>query len=136
MLVEYARNVVGLEEAGHEEEGDVGPLVVTALSCTIAGQHRPIQIHPSSKAYSHYGTGDAMEPFYCNYGLNADFESSFTDGGLSFSARGDDDEVRILELDGHPFFMATLFVPFARSTAVEPHPLVAGFLEAAKERPR
>jgi CTP synthase (UTP-ammonia lyase) len=37
--------------------------------------------------------------------------------------------VRILELDGHPFFMGTLFVPQASSTAEQPHPLVTGFLK-------
>jgi len=38
---------------------------------------------------------------------------------------------RILELPHHPFFIATLFVPQARSTADAPHPLVSGFVRAA-----
>ncbi len=39
-------------------------------------------------------------------------------------------EVRIVELPSHPFFVATLFVPQARSTADRPHPLIAGYAEA------
>lgn len=128
--MEYARNVLGLDAAGHEEEGDAGPLVVTALSCAIAGQHHPIRIRPGTKAHSLYGTSEAVEPFYCNYGLNPEFEASFIERGLVFSARGDDAEARILELPDHRFFVATLFVPFARSSADEPHPLVTAFLEA------
>ena len=42
-------------------------------------------------------------------------------------------EVRILELPDHPFFVATLFVPQARSTEREPHPLVTAFVVAARE---
>jgi CTP synthase (UTP-ammonia lyase) len=37
----------------------------------------------------------------------------------------------VLELPGHPFFLGTLYVPQARSTAARPHPLVTEFLRAA-----
>jgi len=47
---------------------------------------------------------------------------------------GEDDEVRILELPGLPFFVATLFVPQARSTECEPHPLVAACLSLQPAR--
>jgi CTP synthase (UTP-ammonia lyase) len=36
-------------------------------------------------------------------------------------------------LSGHPFFVATLFVPQARSTADQPHPLVTAFVKAVQE---
>ena len=39
-------------------------------------------------------------------------------------------EIRIVELPEHPFFMATLFLPQARSTAASPHPLIAGYAAA------
>ena len=38
---------------------------------------------------------------------------------------------RIVELPDHPFFLATLFLPQARSTAASPHPLLAGYAAAA-----
>jgi CTP synthase (UTP-ammonia lyase) len=45
----------------------------------------------------------------------------------------DDGEVRIVELDDHPFFLATLFCFQTRSRPGEPHPLVAGFTASARE---
>jgi CTP synthase (UTP-ammonia lyase) len=47
------------------------------------------------------------------------------------SGLGGAGEVRIVELPGHPFFLATLFLPQARSTASRPHPLLAGYAAAA-----
>jgi CTP synthase (UTP-ammonia lyase) len=44
-----------------------------------------------------------------------------------------DGEARIVELDGHPFFVATLFCFQTRSRADEPHPLVAGLADAARQ---
>jgi CTP synthase (UTP-ammonia lyase) len=46
------------------------------------------------------------------------------------SGRGSTGEIRIVEIPGHPFFLATLFVPQARSTAITPHPLLAGYAAA------
>jgi CTP synthase (UTP-ammonia lyase) len=47
------------------------------------------------------------------------------------SGVGGDGEVRIIELPEDPFFLATLFVPQARSTAARPHPLLVAFVAAA-----
>jgi CTP synthase (UTP-ammonia lyase) len=46
------------------------------------------------------------------------------------SGVGLEGEIRIVELPGHPFFVATLFLPQARSTADRPHPLLAGYAAA------
>jgi CTP synthase (UTP-ammonia lyase) len=40
-------------------------------------------------------------------------------------------EARILELQSHPFYIATLFVPQAKSSPGQPHPLIAAFLGAS-----
>jgi CTP synthase (UTP-ammonia lyase) len=56
------------------------------------------------------------------------------EGGLHVSGTDTNGEARILELAGHPFFVVTLFVPQLSSSADEPHPLVAAFLETAIER--
>jgi CTP synthase (UTP-ammonia lyase) len=47
------------------------------------------------------------------------------------SGTGTDGEVRIVELPAHPFFLATLFLPQARSSPGGPHPIIAGFAAAA-----
>jgi CTP synthase (UTP-ammonia lyase) len=45
-----------------------------------------------------------------------------------------DDEIRIIELPAHPFFMLTLFVPQTRSTAEAPHPIIRGFVDTVCSR--
>jgi CTP synthase (UTP-ammonia lyase) len=46
----------------------------------------------------------------------------------------DDDEVRVLELPQHAFYVATLYVPQARSTPAAPHPLITALPRAAVAR--
>ena len=134
VVVEYARNVLGLVNADHEEsEPHASELVVTALSCSLAGQNHSVRLVPGTQAAELYAADEVSEPFYCNYGLNPEYRRTVEDGGLIVSGVGEHGEVRILELPGNPFFVATLFVPQARSTAREPHPLVAAFITAARQ---
>ena len=72
----------------------------------------------------------AVEDFRCNYGVNSEYLSALEKAGLGLSGFGEDGELRIVELPGHPFFVATLFVPQMRSTAETPHPLLVGFAAA------
>jgi CTP synthase (UTP-ammonia lyase) len=51
------------------------------------------------------------------------------------SGLGEDGEIRIVELPDHPFFLATLFLPQARSTSATPHPLLRGYAAAVTARP-
>jgi CTP synthase (UTP-ammonia lyase) len=89
---------------------------------------------PSSRAASLYGAGETVEDFYCNYGLNPDYRAPIEEAGLRVTGVDDEGEVRIVELNDHPFFMATLFCFQTRSTWDKPHPLVAGLLAAANAR--
>ena len=91
---------------------------------------------PRTRAAVLYGAVEVTEPYYCNYGVNPEYRRLLEAGGLVTSGVGVDGEVRIVELPDHPFFLATLFVPQARSTAANPHPLVAGFAAAAAEHRR
>jgi CTP synthase (UTP-ammonia lyase) len=51
---------------------------------------------------------------------------------LQISGVDQDGEPRVIELTGHRFFVATLFVPQTRSQVGRPHPLVAAFLAAGR----
>ena len=95
-----------------------------------------MSISPGTLAARLYGTAEAIEDYYCNYGVNAEYERALEDGGLRVSGRGDDGEARIVELPAHPFFLATLFLPQTRSTAERPHPVIAGFAAAVTARAR
>jgi CTP synthase (UTP-ammonia lyase) len=107
--------------------------VVTQLSCTLFGKSQRVIVLAGSRAAQLYGRGEAIEDYYCSYGLNPDFRQQFEQAGLRVSGVDDDGQVRIVELKGHPFFLATLFCFQTRSRADQPHPLVAGFVQAARQ---
>jgi CTP synthase (UTP-ammonia lyase) len=87
---------------------------------------------PGTRAAELYRAPRVVESYMCNYGIAPEWEERFAAGGMRVSARGDDGEVRIIELDEHPFFLATLFLPQLQSTAGAPHPLLRAFVEAAR----
>ena len=95
------------------------------------GQTQGVRLQAESLAARLYGRAEALEDYYCNYGLNPDYRTRLERAGLRVSGVGDDGEVRVIELPDHPFFLATLFLPQARSAATAPHPLLAGWATAA-----
>ncbi len=50
-------------------------------------------------------------------------------GPIDIVGSDSEGEIRIIEIASHPFFVATLFVPQARSTSISPHPLVNSFVQ-------
>jgi CTP synthase (UTP-ammonia lyase) len=90
-----------------------------------------VTVLEGSLARRSYGAGGATERYYCNFGLNPEYTDVLTSGGLRVSGVDQDGEVRIVELPGHRFFLATLFVPQTSSAPGAPHPLVTALLAAA-----
>ena len=72
-----------------------------------------------------------MERFYCNFGLNPEYQEQLTKDGLQITGTDQNGEARILELAIHPFFLGTLFVPQAKSELGKPHPLILEFCRTA-----
>ena len=95
-----------------------------------------MRLQPGSRAAALYGVDHVSEDYFCRYGLNPAFRAPLERSGLRVSGVDDQDEVRIVELDDHPFFMATLFCFQTRSRPGAPHPLVTGLVDAAREAPR
>jgi CTP synthase (UTP-ammonia lyase) len=89
-----------------------------------------VRLQPGTRAAALYDAPAALEEYYCNYGVNPDYVARLQAGGLCVSGVGDEGEIRIVELPGHPFFLATLFLPQARSTRANPHPLLQGYAAA------
>jgi CTP synthase (UTP-ammonia lyase) len=134
VLVEYARNVLGAEEAEHAETSpEAADLVVTPLSCSLWGQEHPVRLVPGTRAAELYGAESAVEDYFCSYGLSPEYRPRMEESGLRVSGVDEEGEPRIVELEGHPFFLATLFCFQTRSREGEPHPLVAGFAGAARQ---
>jgi CTP synthase (UTP-ammonia lyase) len=135
LVVEVARNVLGRDEAATaESDPGASDLFVTPLSCSLVGQTMAVSVTPGTRAGDAYGTTSVEERYYCNFGVNPDVVDDLASAGLVVTGVDADGELRIVELDGHPFFLGTLFVPQARSTLVRPHPLVTALVSAAAAR--
>jgi CTP synthase (UTP-ammonia lyase) len=135
IVLEYARNVVGFEDAQHAEyDPYASTLFITPLSCSLAGQAMTVQLGEGTLAAQAYGRPAATERYYCDFGLNPAYLSELTKAGLTVSGTDQDGEPRILELPSHPFFVATLFVPQTSSAPAAPHPLLVALLDAAHAR--
>ena len=96
------------------------------------GTEQPVTILPGTRAAALYGVAESVEDYYCNYGVNPAYRSRLEKAGMVVSGVGGDGEIRIVELPGHPFFLATLFLPQTRSPVGRPHPLLAGYAAAAR----
>ncbi len=94
------------------------------------GQHEPVTIVPNTRTATLYGVREVTEAYYCNYGLNPDYRRELGNHGMVISGLGSQGEVRIVELPDHRFFIATLFLPQARSTPDRPHPVISGYAAA------
>jgi CTP synthase (UTP-ammonia lyase) len=131
-VLKFAKNVAGIVGAAHQDyEPDADALVLTALTCSIAGTAMRVVIEPGTRAHEVFQTSTTMEEYYCNYGINPKYEQTLLEHGLVISGRDEDGEPRILELPTKRFFMASLFVPQVRSTPSAPHPLLVAFVRAA-----
>jgi CTP synthase (UTP-ammonia lyase) len=135
VVIEYARSVLGFADAQHAEtDPGASTLFVTPLSCSLVGMRMRVLVEPGTRAAAWYGASEAEERYYCNFGLNPEYQSALHDGGLRVTAVDDGGEARIVELTDHPFFVGTLFVPQTSSTSERPHPLIAAFARAAAAR--
>jgi CTP synthase (UTP-ammonia lyase) len=132
VIIEYARHVLGFEDAQHAEyDPYASRLFVSELTCSLAGQTLPVRVVAGSLAGELYGAAEVEERYYCNFGLNPEYRGLLENGGLRVSGVDADGEARVLELPGHPYYLATLFVPQTSSTPERPHPLITGLLRAA-----
>jgi CTP synthase (UTP-ammonia lyase) len=108
--------------------------VITPLACSLVGQRDLVRMRAGTLAARLYGCAEASEDYYCNYGVNAEYQHALEAGGLRVSGVGSSGEIRIVELPAHPFFLATLFLPQARSGPGQAHPLLAGYAAAVEKR--
>ena len=131
IILEYARNVLGFKDAQHAEyDPYASDLFISALACSLAGRAMKLAFTEGSRVASIYNSLSAIEEYYCNFGVNPDKVDLLQSGQLRITGSDDEGELRVVELPHHPFFLATLFVPQARSTVEQPHPLVDAFLQS------
>lgn len=130
--MEYARNVLGLHEAHHEEiDAQASCLLITQLTCSLVGQTQTITLVPGSRVHHIYKAGTISTHYFCNYGLNPAFRNTVAQSELAITGVGAEGEVRVVELPRHRFFLGTLFLPQVASTPEQPDALIVAYLEAA-----
>jgi CTP synthase (UTP-ammonia lyase) len=130
-IIEYARNVLGWADAEHAETtpGAARP-VIARLACALVDATDSIHFRPSSRIASYYGREQAAERYRCRYGVNPAFQEALVAGRLRVGARDAAGEIRAVELDDHPFFLATLFQPERAALQKQLPPLVAAFVRS------
>jgi CTP synthase (UTP-ammonia lyase) len=132
-LLEYARNVLGMTEADHEElSPEAESPLISRLSCSLVEVQGHIRIEPDSLAAARIGESRIVEEYHCNFGLEPGREVLFQNSGLRFTGHdAANGEPRIAELRDHPFFMVTLFQPERAALRGQAHPLITAFMRAA-----
>ncbi len=134
MVLEYARNVLGIEEAQHAEyDPYASELFISVLRCSLAGRSMSVRLLADSLAGELYGEAEVIEQYYCDFGLNPAHRGRLEDAGLRVVGTDQDGEARVIELPQQRFYLATLFVPQMSSRPNAPHPLVSALLKVAAE---
>jgi CTP synthase (UTP-ammonia lyase) len=130
-IVEYARSVLGWADAEHAETSpEAARPVITLLACALVETTDTIRFEPGSRLANAYGRLEVVEAYRCRFGLNPAFESALLNGPLRATAHDGDGEVRGIELDGHPFFVATLFQPERQALEGKIPSLALAFIKA------
>ena len=143
--VEFARNVLGLEQATSAEfnpcvEDPVIDMMeeqkkVRNLGGTMRLGAYPCRLKEGSLARRCYGEDQVSERHRHRYEFNNLYTGRFEKAGMVLSGINEElDLCEIMELPDHPFFIAVQFHPEFKSKALAPHPIFREFIAAARAR--
>lgn len=143
-VIEFARNVVGLQGADSTEmNAKTKYPVITLMNEQLkvvqkGGTMRlgayPCELQKGSIAAVAYGKTKIMERHRHRYEFNNKYLDDFTNHGMIASGINPENSlVEIVELKDHPHFVGVQFHPELKSTVDNPHPLFIRFVKAAKE---
>ena len=145
MVVEFARNVAGMEGANSRELDATTPYAVIDLMDDQVGVEEkgatmrlgawPAQLQAGSQVAAIYGAEVVYERHRHRYEVNPRYRDRLIAAGLCCSGVSPDDRlVEFIELPGHPFWIATQAHPEFKSRPDKPHPLFRGLVGAALNR--
>ncbi|MFT5312826.1 MAG: CTP synthase [Paraglaciecola sp.] len=153
-IIEYARNVAGLENANSTEFDPQSPYPVVGLitewldgeggkeqrdaGSDLGGTMRLgsqlCHLSPGSKVHEAYGSSEIYERHRHRYEVNNNLRPELETAGLKVTGLSTDKRlVEVIELADHPWFVAGQFHPEFNSTPRDGHPLFTGFVNAAGE---
>jgi CTP synthase len=141
-VMDFARNVCGLENANSSEFDDETPHPVIHLmesqrkiykkGGTMRLGAYPCALAEGTLAAQYYGNTSISERHRHRYEFNNDYRETLAGKGLVFSGLSPDGElVEIVEYPEHPWFVACQFHPEFLSRPMKPHPLFKNFIGAA-----
>jgi CTP synthase len=142
MVIEYARNVCGLETANSTEfDPATNNRVIYKLRelkgvDELGGTMRlgayPCRLAAGSFAREAYGAEEISERHRHRYEFNREFEEVLTSKGLKLTGQTPDGVyVEICEIGNHPWYLGCQFHPEFKSKPLEPHPLFQAFIGAS-----
>ena len=142
MVIEFARNVLGMKNANSTEMDSTTPYNVIDLMeeqksiSNLGGTMRlggyDCVIREGSKAAQAYGTTHIRERHRHRFEFNDDYRDRFEASGLQCVGENPDTHlVEIVELKGNRWFVGTQYHPEYQSTVLNPNPLFESFMEAA-----
>ena len=151
MVIEAARNLLGLEDAASTEfEPETKAPVIATMAeqvAIVSGQGDmgasmrlgayPADLVPGSLVAQRYGTTRVSERHRHRYEVNNAYRDELEARGLKISGTSPDGNlVEFVELDRaqHPYYVGTQAHPELKSRPTQPHPLFAGLIEAALRR--
>lgn len=143
-VIEFARSVLGLESANSTEFGPTEHPVIDLMpeqralaekGATMRLGAHPVVIERGTLAHKLYGTTEISERHRHRYEVNTRYIRDLEAAGLKFSGRSPDGRrMEILELSGHPYFIASQFHPEFKSRPTQPRPLFVGLVQACLAR--
>jgi CTP synthase len=154
-VIEAARNLAGIVDAGSTELGQPGNPVVGLMTEWLRGNSTerrtqlddmggtmrlgayPATLTPGTKVSDVYGTTLISERHRHRYEVNVYYKARLEQVGLCFSGLSPDGELpEIVEIPEHPWFIGVQFHPELKSKPFAPHPLFTSFIRAAVEQSR
>ncbi len=141
-VIEFARNILDFERANSIEfDPDTPYPVITIMEEQkkvedMGGTMRlgayPCKLEQGSIAFKEYGADVISERHRHRYEFNNKYREQFIANGMRLSGLSPDEQlVEMVELEDHPWFVATQFHPEFKSKPLQPHPLFKGFISAA-----
>ncbi len=139
--IEFARNVCGIKAANSSEFDQEAPEPVI---CLLDEQRKiqkkggsmrlgtwPTKIVPGTLAEKIYKNREVLERHRHRYEFNMDYREQMEEKGFLISGTSPDGSLaELIELKGHPFFLACQYHPEFQSKPNKPHPLFSGFIRA------
>lgn len=143
-VIEYARNVCGLDNANSAEFGETPYPVIDIMDeqrnidqkgGTMRLGLYPCKLSETSKCRSIYGDELIYERHRHRYEFNNAYRKVLTSNGLLIAGLSPDEKlVEIVELPDHPWFVGVQFHPEFKSRPNKPHKLFADFIKASLEK--